>query len=524
MSRFYSAYTAQNKGERGMKNRFTSIILILLTFVLFGCDEGLIENTLTSLSVTPSSANIDIGSTQQFTAVGTFADGFTADITSLVTWNSSDTAAATLSSSGLATGLAVGVSNVTATLNSVTSNSVPLAVGVPSSIAITPSTATIGLSVSQQFTATGTYANGSTADLTSVVTWNSSNTAVVTISAAGVASTLAVGTSTITSTLEFITSNEASLEVKQIYAYVANEGNNTVSICPVNSDASLGACSASNGGGTFSQPLGVSLSANGFAYVANLSGNSDGNVSICSVNSNDGSLESCTTSNGGTDPTLSFLYPTATALNAANTFLYASNFGNDTFGIAICPMNNDGSLGPCTSSDGSGTVSLAQGIIVNGDFLYVANVAHVRGLDDPSNISICPLNNDGSVGTCTISYGSGTFVVPFGLALNPEGSILYVSNFGNGSTIPFSVTDCPLNSDGTLGTCTTNVSDTFDFSANTEAALFIGSNHYAYVPNCGSNSISICPVNEDGSFGTCPAASSDPTFNNPSGVTLSLVQ
>ena len=49
------------------------------------------------------------------------------------------------------------------------------------SISITPATASIFQYQSQQYHATGTYSDGSTVDLTSVVTWSSSNTTIATI-------------------------------------------------------------------------------------------------------------------------------------------------------------------------------------------------------------------------------------------------------------------------------------------------------------------------------------------------------
>jgi uncharacterized protein YjdB len=49
------------------------------------------------------------------TATGTYTDGTTQDLTGSVTWASSDTTAASISTSGLATALAAGSSTITAT-------------------------------------------------------------------------------------------------------------------------------------------------------------------------------------------------------------------------------------------------------------------------------------------------------------------------------------------------------------------------------------------------------------------------
>ncbi len=69
------------------------------------------------------------------------------------------------------------------------------------SIAVTPANPTVSVGETRQFTATGTYSNGTTQELTSQVTWASSSGAVASVNAAGLASALGQGTTTITATL-----------------------------------------------------------------------------------------------------------------------------------------------------------------------------------------------------------------------------------------------------------------------------------------------------------------------------------
>ena len=71
--------------------------------------------TLVSIAVTPANPSIAKGTTQQFTATGTYSDSSTANITSSVTWGSGTTATATISAGGLATGVAAGTSTINAT-------------------------------------------------------------------------------------------------------------------------------------------------------------------------------------------------------------------------------------------------------------------------------------------------------------------------------------------------------------------------------------------------------------------------
>jgi hypothetical protein len=69
---------------------------------------------ITSIAVNPGSASNLVGNTVQFTAVGTFADGTTSDLTATATWASSATGVATVAA-GLSTGLSAGTTNITAT-------------------------------------------------------------------------------------------------------------------------------------------------------------------------------------------------------------------------------------------------------------------------------------------------------------------------------------------------------------------------------------------------------------------------
>ena len=170
---------------------------------------------LVSIQVSPANASKAVGLTQQYTAIGTYTDGSTPDISASVSWNSSDTAKATISMSGLATAVAVGSSNITAMMGGINSNSAALSVTAATlvSIQITPAIAKLAVGKTQQYTATGTYTDGSTPDISTTVSWNSSDTAKATISTSGLATGVAVGASNISASLNGLTSNIATLTV-----------------------------------------------------------------------------------------------------------------------------------------------------------------------------------------------------------------------------------------------------------------------------------------------------------------------
>jgi hypothetical protein len=161
---------------------------------------------LTSVVVSPSNPSVDEGFAQQFTATGTFASGVTQSITSSVAWASSNPAVATIDGAGLAATHAAGTSAITASLEGVTSPAVMLTSLPLVSLVVAPGNPSVDEGFAQQFTATGTFAGGSTQNLTSFVTWASSKPAVATIDASGLATTHAAGTSVITASLYGVTS------------------------------------------------------------------------------------------------------------------------------------------------------------------------------------------------------------------------------------------------------------------------------------------------------------------------------
>ena len=165
-----------------------------------------------SIEVTPEEATIEIGEPQPFTASATYSDGSTADVTGEVDWDSSDTDVATINPEGMATGESEGTTEITATLDGVTSDPATLSVIAVVSIEVALESDTIGVGETVRFTASATYSDGSTADVTGEADWDSSDTDVATI-VAGLATGEGEGTTEITATLDGVTSDPATLTV-----------------------------------------------------------------------------------------------------------------------------------------------------------------------------------------------------------------------------------------------------------------------------------------------------------------------
>ena len=157
--------------------------------------------TLVSIAVAPQAPSLQIGATRQLAVTATYSDGATADVTGTSTFSSATVANATVGTTGMITGVAAGSSVVTANFGGKTASTTATISAVTlSSIAVTPANATVALTGKQQFVATATYSDNSTAIVTSSVTWTSAANATATVLNTGVATGVAAGTTTITAT------------------------------------------------------------------------------------------------------------------------------------------------------------------------------------------------------------------------------------------------------------------------------------------------------------------------------------
>ena len=170
--------------------------------------------TLVSINVTPATPSLAKGLTQQFTAVGSYTDASTQDLTTTATWASNDSTKATVSnalgSQGLATAANVGTAAISATFGGISGSSdLTVSAATLVSIAVTPAAPSVAKGLTQQFTATGTYTDASTQNLTSAATWASSDPTKATIGNAsdsrGLATTKAIGATSISATRDGVT-------------------------------------------------------------------------------------------------------------------------------------------------------------------------------------------------------------------------------------------------------------------------------------------------------------------------------
>lgn len=158
--------------------------------------------TLVSISITPRNPIVAPGGQVRLLARGTFSDGTVQDLPN-VTWTSATTGTATIDGTGLLRGVAGETSVITARQGGV-SGTTTASVAALVSIAVQPANAPIAGGAYLPYTAVGTFAGGATADLTTGVSWSSSNHSATTISTSGVALGVAGGSSSITAAMSGI--------------------------------------------------------------------------------------------------------------------------------------------------------------------------------------------------------------------------------------------------------------------------------------------------------------------------------
>jgi len=174
-------------------------------------DLAVSDATLVSIDVSPVDPSIALGTMEQFTALGTYSDSTIQDLTDQVAWSSSDETAAAVSnapgSQGFATSVAAGSTTIAAALAGVSGTSLlTVTPALLVSIEVTPADPTVPAGTAQAFTATGTYSDASTQDLTEQAVWISSDLFVAAVSNAagtcGLAQTLNSGTANVSATFD----------------------------------------------------------------------------------------------------------------------------------------------------------------------------------------------------------------------------------------------------------------------------------------------------------------------------------
>lgn len=204
---------------------------------------------LLGVEVSPPDAQLQIGVSQQYEANGTFSDDSVQDLTSLVSWESSDPDVASIDSGGLAETSAAGTSTISATWQDVEGSATLLVSDATlTEISITPAEPTIAQGTTVKLEAEGTFSDSTTLDIAESLDWQSSATTVAIVSAAGLVTGIGAGEAEISAS--YGTGDDAVSA--SVVLSVTDAVISSINVNPANSTIEAGASQQFIATGTFS--------------------------------------------------------------------------------------------------------------------------------------------------------------------------------------------------------------------------------------------------------------------------------
>lgn len=134
--------------------------------------------TVAGIYVTPANSSLGVGSRLHMKAAGLFSDDTVQEVTDFLDWQSSSDATATVSNvnNGVVDTIAAGTATISVNPTGVTGTTdITVNSAELDYIEVYPSTLTMDIGTSSQFTAIGIYDDNTKIDLTNQVTWTASN-------------------------------------------------------------------------------------------------------------------------------------------------------------------------------------------------------------------------------------------------------------------------------------------------------------------------------------------------------------
>jgi 6-phosphogluconolactonase (cycloisomerase 2 family) len=509
------------------------------------------STTLVSIGVTPATPTIAKGTTQQFTATGVYSDNTTQNLTDAVTWHAVNPAVASITtaigSGGLATGVAPGTTQITATLGGVVgSTTLKVTAATLVSIAVTPVNASVAKGIVQQLTATGTYSDNSTQNLTASVTWAPATSSIATVSnaagSAGKVTALSPGTVTITATLSGVMGSTTLTVTPAALISIA--------VTPANASIARGTTQQLTATGTYSdsstQDLTASVTwaptASAIATVSNVvssqglaSALSPGTVTVTATL---GTIVGTTqlTVTGATLVSIDVSPVTATIRIGATHAQQYTAMGHytdlTTQDITTLVTWNSATIATATISNAAGTRGLAtglapgttiitaalNGITSNSATLTVVAFAYAVNFGG-NNVSQFVIGPDGTlapIGAGIVAAGNN----PFSLAVDPASKYVYVANFYQPGNLPATISQFTIGADGSLTAIGTGSVAATQHGPN--GIVVNPTAPYVYTANFGSDNVSQYSIGAGGAltFVATAASGSGPASIalNPAGT------
>jgi uncharacterized protein YjdB len=181
----------------GIAARLAALLTCALAATVASCTQTVGPQPVASLTLSPTADSVEVGrDVQSFTvamldAAGKIVSG------PRVVWRSSNEAIATVDQTGKVHGVAVGIAVITASTQGHSDDAAIKVISPVTQILLTPDSIDVPLTTTKQINAQLIGPNGEPI-IGRVVSWSSGNTAVATVSSAGIVSAVSVGTTTIT--------------------------------------------------------------------------------------------------------------------------------------------------------------------------------------------------------------------------------------------------------------------------------------------------------------------------------------
>ncbi len=295
-------------------------------------------------------------------------------------------------------------------------------------IQVAPATPAVAIGLTQQFTAQAKFSDGSMGDVSSTVSWTSSDQSLATVNSTGLVMTSALGRTQITASSGTVSGSTSliivvgSTSTISRFAYVANMQDGTLSSFTIN--PSTGQLIHNGYQLVGSGPASVVVDPRGkYVYVAN----SNSSTISGFVIDQSGRLSPISGS-----PIENDSNPLSLAVDPSGTFLYAANSGTgNVSGYLLNPMT--GALTPISGSPFAAGANPSSVVVdPHGKLLYVANPSS----DNVSAFTIDPVSGklDPVQGS---PFPSGKS--PWAVTLDPTGSVLYVANSVSSDVSVFNV-------------------------------------------------------------------------------------
>ena len=370
-----------------------------------GTANGMVNVTLVSLTVTPSTVTIPVGAQQTYTAIATYSDASTADVTSSTTWTTSNPAIASIDPTGLLTGNSPGTFTVTGTYLTVTD--------------------TTNASVVREQTLYATLT--ATSDSTAQCTVNYINGTISGCSTSPLPGNPEGIILVANATLAYVTTADSPTIIGQIFLCVVDPITGNVGSCQDAGAPIMG----------FYQGLTINQ-AGTVLYVSNFANGGPPLFAAmtCNIDPITHLLSGCNIYN---PPSTSL--STGIVLSPEGSYAYISNFGNSS--VTVCAVSSlDGTLNSCVDSGATSLLS-PDGLGINGNYVYISSQFYVQK---------CTRNAiSGFLSGCVDSGAGNIFTNAQNIAFTADGLFAYIPKRSDNS-----ITLCNVNaSTGNFSGCTT---------------------------------------------------------------------